>query len=62
MRPSLKPCPFCGGTDLEYQVGTEDREGTPTAVLCPDCGATGPWAYEVDGQTTTADRLWNQRR
>lgn len=41
----LKPCPFCGGDNLELAHGTEDREGVPRNMVCCDCGAYGPWAY-----------------
>lgn len=61
--PGMKPtpCPFCNSVDLETTVGTPDREGTPTALTCADCGATGPWAYEADGGTELAKKRWNQR-
>lgn len=41
-----KPCPFCGshGTQ-ELSCGTPDREGTPCAMACTECGAIGPWRY-----------------
>ncbi len=57
-----KQCPFCGGTDLEIGHGTPDSEGTPVYVSCPDCGATGPWAYvqNVDHPEEAYD-LWNTR-
>lgn len=48
----IKPCPFCGGTDLGVGRGTEDREGIPTYVYCSDCGAHGPWVY------TRVERVW----
>lgn len=43
---NVKPCPFCGSQDLDIQVGTEDKEGFPTNVVCVDCGACGPWVYK----------------
>lgn len=58
----MKPCPFCGNTHLEFQYGTEDREGIPTAVLCGNCGATGPWAYvRKNAKTDEVVDLWNSR-
>lgn len=42
---AIKQCPFCGGSNLEISIGSEDREGVPTNVYCDDCGAQGPWVY-----------------
>ncbi len=57
----ILPCPFCGGTELEFTVGTTDREGIPTAVSCAGCGANGPWEYEHDGCQCHAVTAWNKR-
>lgn len=60
----LLPCPFCGGDDIEYQFGTTDREGTPTACMCGDCGSVGPWEYcsrEFERYSPIAIKAWNQR-
>jgi Lar family restriction alleviation protein len=48
----LKPCPFCGGSDLD-SVCYDAREWN----VCRDCGADGPVA------STQAERhtLWNTR-
>ena len=60
----LKECPFCGGIDeLTIQIWTTDREGTPQAILCGQCGAVGPWLY-VDNQKMMQPqiiRAWNER-
>jgi Lar family restriction alleviation protein len=54
----LKPCPFCGRTDLHIET---DSEPTSTVnVFCdnPDCEASGP------NSATTADEAaqkWNGR-
>lgn len=46
MADELKPCPFCGVSSWEFRiVDTEDREGTPCAYTCGECGASGPWMY-----------------
>ena len=58
---NLKPCPFCGNSDLELQTGTKDREGTPTSVLCATCGAVGPWCYVPESDLTEVNNLWNRR-
>lgn len=41
----IVPCPFCGNTTVEFQWGTEDREGTPVNLVCTECGACGPNQY-----------------
>lgn len=45
----LKPCPFCGGTDLN-----DDGH----FVECFDCHATGPNHYPIPGK---AGESWNRR-
>jgi len=58
----MEKCPFCGSEDLDLQRGTKDREGFPVAVLCCDCGATGPWVYEKDASSVSAaEKAWNSR-
>lgn len=65
MADELKPCPFCGESNqnnLDYQYGTEDREGTPINVVCMGCGACGPWIYGTTAEDTyDADTAWNRR-
>lgn len=56
----LKPCPFCGNTDLIPDEFPDDyREGTMYGVLClnPNCGAIGPVRLEVN----PAIEAWNRR-
>lgn len=60
-RAELLPCPFCGSTYIEIQTSTPDREGTPTHLMCADCGAAGPWSYESGGSYTVAAAFWNAR-
>ncbi len=72
MNNEIKPCPFCGGNDLNVQHSTEDREGIPSNIICQDCGCAGPWAYlrpEVLESACNEDRipvslikLWNERK
>jgi Lar family restriction alleviation protein len=72
MSENIKPCPFCGGNDLNIQHSTEDREGIPSNIICQDCGCAGPWAYirpEVLESALNKDRiptrlisLWNDRK
>ena len=68
----IKPCPFCGGKDLTFQSGTEDREGVPAKIICMDCGGAGPWEYlkpeaiddawENDTIPSRLIELWNKRK
>ncbi len=37
----LKPCPFCGAKDVEYEI-VKGREYKALAVTCKICGAIGP--------------------
>lgn len=55
-------CPFCGSLDLDFSFGTKDREGTPVAVCCADCGANGPYVYLQDlAEFDKAIKKWNTR-
>ena len=61
----VKPCPFCGGVEIDFQTGTEDREGWPrnvVCVTCVTCGACGPWEYCDAENETTPVKLWNGRK
>ena len=62
-KSELKPCPFCGGSDLDRSVDIQDREGFPVAVSCADCGAIGPWEYcKTKADDIAAITAWNVRR
>ena len=39
--PILKPCPFCGDQPQIVRTGT-------FTVQCPDCGAVGPPAPNIE--------------
>lgn len=61
-----KPCPFCGGDEQELSVGTTDREGTPCAMACVECGAIGPYRYVPSDATPgtmmfEASEEWDER-
>lgn len=64
----INPCPFCGGSDIIITiVDTEDREGTPVALTCTDCGAQGPWSYVPEELTGCKESIceitkWNERK
>lgn len=60
----LKPCPFCGGNSLEYQLS--DIEGWIAHVLCTDCDdMLGPMSEcKYDDQSEAkedAAKAWNRR-
>jgi Lar family restriction alleviation protein len=59
-----KNCPFCGNSEIDFQYGTPDREGTPINVICVECGAGGPWVY-ANGSKEKMERkaivIWNAR-
>lgn len=49
----LKPCPFCGGTDISFERGTNRRS---TIYTCEDCGCNLETA-----ETWQAPTCWNTR-
>ena len=58
MSDLLKPCPFCGGTDIEsYQV-TPTWTGPYWRIGCPDCGA---WFEMANWTEKEAVEAWNRR-
>lgn len=63
MHSELKPCPFCGSTDVEPMIVFD---GPPDFIVsvCKGCGARGPEA--PDGKTyihepEAAVAAWNSR-
>jgi hypothetical protein len=73
----LKPCPFCGYTEIEL-LWPDYGEGYSVRVVCPDwekgCGATievdpidypnivtGPWRVAGKWAREAAVKLWNRR-
>jgi Lar family restriction alleviation protein len=72
MAEPLKPCPFCGSTDVE-QTWTDDYlddvQGcyNPAIVYCGACHASGPYASRKassrgHGVVQEACDLWNARK
>jgi Lar family restriction alleviation protein len=57
MKPELKPCPFCDGTEMDVFLGVFDN---PTYVLCKKCHAQGP-AKEPESEQS-AINAWNKRK
>ena len=53
----LKPCPFCGGTDIKSYVDDFIR----TYVECKNCGVKVQGAYNSERGEKEADELWNRR-
>lgn len=52
----LRPCPFCGNTDLKI-MGVDN-----VAVVCMCCNARGPMVYkEHICETKYATEGWNRR-
>jgi Lar family restriction alleviation protein len=65
VKMKVKKCPFCKKTNIDYQFGTPDREGTPVNVICVECGACGPWIYAKGTQEhmeMEALLKWNERK
>lgn len=60
---ALKPCPFCGSTDLAVHAMFDD-DGKHEVVECVGCGTMGPGSDpESAGSDREAEarRLWNTR-
>ena len=69
MIKNAKPCPFCRGRDLSFEVpGALLR--VLLRVICADCGTDGP-VYDLNPEKEAEDalswtnddalRLWNER-
>lgn len=53
-RPSLEPCPFCGGPGQIKDIPKPYRHGW---IGCPECGILKNWTYSPK----EAARIWNTR-
>lgn len=38
----LKPCPFCGSTDIKFAAFDAEDEGSVLCMMCKKCEACGP--------------------
>lgn len=56
MSEELKPCPFCGGSDLTILPNEQDH----SHVHCNDCMAKGPVVDQV-ADWTRPHTAWNRR-
>jgi len=50
----LKPCPFCGGTNVDART---DGFGAGWYIFCQDCGVMCGYALN----TVEAIKAWNRR-
>lgn len=53
----LKPCPFCGGDDLELAQEDMGPDGWTFVIECHDCFARGPDGW----RRKEAEEAWNTR-
>lgn len=62
MTEALRPCPFCGSTQIGISTGVWGDEGTRDWVECRGCGTQQPAVDEDDqeGYRKAFDR-WNTR-
>jgi len=58
MDKELKPCPGCGGSNIEFQEITSNTSEGYYHCMEPNCGWDGPLGLIVDGEVET---LWNKR-
>ena len=59
----LKPCPFCGGTNIVYTDKADDKNNTH-CVYCYDCGggtATFSGCSSHETLKNVAIKAWNRR-
>ena len=53
----LKPCPFCGGLQIEL-ISSINWDGEPIFYIhCDGCGCSGPTTLTID----SAIAAWNRR-
>lgn len=57
---TILPCPFCGDSD----PAIDEVEINVIAIVCNDCGCTGPIERFTEGTAQTAEQAiaaWNRR-
>ena len=76
-KTEIKPCPFCGSTNLEISKKTAtgalvDGRIHRVAVYCKDCNTYGPratirdpedsWRFKTTELEQEAIKKWNERK
>lgn len=66
--PAMRPCPFCGSSEVESVLIFAEGYNEDAAVKCGDCGARGPEAHHThrtgdnsDAAQIKAAEAWNRR-
>lgn len=54
--PELKPCPWCGGTNI-----TKVDDGESEWLICANCEATGPYSPDAYAANLSIEQAWNTR-
>ena len=57
MNDELKPCPFCGSSDVKVMTAVVNEYRTLWAAICQKCDAWGPTDLGKSG----AAEAWNNR-
>lgn len=58
MDDELKPCPFCGSTELKMREGYLQDRSIAYSVVCMNCASMGAWCAE---SKENAIASWNRR-
>ena len=66
MSEELKPCPFCGGTDIRFDIETMQPDNIHGGTWsCGDCDSVGPntayWHASEEEAKLDAANAWNTR-
>lgn len=60
----IKPCPYCGGTDIDYGkcLTNKTRTGKEFFVKCKNCGTEVNVSYDIFDETNLALEMWNNAK
>lgn len=60
----IKPCPFCGSTDIDYGkcLTNKTRTGKEFFVKCENCGTEVNVSYNTFDETNLALEMWNNAK
>ena len=65
MTQKLKPCPFCGSTDIKFAAFDAEDEGSVLCMMCNKCEACGPIIDPMPNndyfEEQQAIAAWNRR-